>query len=238
MKSAIIFGGVPAVDNSAFMSTEMIYSRVGGNTGNLAFNYAMHNIIGNHRPVISWHEDPDRINQLQSIGVMPCANQLGMHTDLTNLGKRLSKLTIPLVAVGLGAQAGVNYGMPEIPAGSQSWVREIAEHASGDGPNIGVRGEFTLRVLEQYGLSNRAIVTGCPSLFLNPDPTLGRQIEAKSKQPLEVVAVAAGHQKWTGLSTLEASLIDIMEATGGILHCSKSFRDGCAWSRGLCLPVG
>ena len=65
------------------------------------------------------------------------------------------------------------------------------------------------------GFGSRAIVTGCPTLFLNPKPNLGQLIEERAKAPFEHVAVAAGHPKWKHLSRIEASLVKLMNKTGG-----------------------
>jgi hypothetical protein len=169
-----------------------------------------------HQDALPWHTDPQQLNRLRRIGVMPCANQLGPHADYGNLAERFGALDIPLVAIGLGAQGPSDYEMPHVPAGTVDWVKKIAARSPNGAPNIGVRGEFTLKLLERYGLGHHAIITGCPSLFLNPDPNLGKKIEEKARKPIEHVAIAAGHQKWTHLSKIEISLAKIMEETGGL----------------------
>jgi hypothetical protein len=215
VSQTFILGINDAVDGSSYLSTEAAYNLVGHNVGNLAFHYAMSKILEGHQDALPWHTDPKQLNQLRRIGVMPCANQLGPHADYGNLGDRFSALDIPLVAVGLGAQGRSDYELAEVPLGTQNWVKQIAVRSPKGAPNIGVRGEFTLKVLEQYGLSKHAVVTGCPSLFLNPDPNLGKKIEERGRRKITNVVIAAGHQKWNQLSKIEASLTKIMEETGG-----------------------
>lgn len=148
---------------------------------------------------------------------MPCANQLGPHADYGRLAERFSELKIGLVAVGLGAQGNSDYEqVPAVPEGTQAWVRTIIARAPSESPNIGVRGPFTLKVLEHYGLGDKAVVTGCPTLFLNPEPNLGQLIRERAQRGIRRIAVAAGHQKWKQLSRIEASLARLMEKSDGI----------------------
>jgi hypothetical protein len=215
LSSTFILGINEAIDGSCHLNTETAYNLTGDNVGNLAFHYAMVKILGGPQEALPWHTAPERINQIGKIGIMPCANQLGPHSDYGKLAERFSSLKIPLIAVGLGAQGSTQYDDVTVPEGTQNWVRQIASRSPSGAPNIGVRGAFTLKVLERCGLGDRAIVTGCPTLFLNPDPKLGQKIEERARQPFTRIAVAAGHQKWKGLSKLEASLARLMEANGG-----------------------
>lgn len=217
MVTPFILGIKEAVDGSAHLSTDRVFDLVGQNTGNLAFHYAISKMLGGGLPCVSWYAPPEAINAGGQIGVMPCANQLGPHANYGSLAERFGNLSISLVAIGLGAQGGAQYGdIPEVPEGSLNWVREIAARAPGPAPNIAVRGAFTLQVLDHYGLASKAVVLGCPTLFLNPDPELGQKIAARIRFPADRIAVAAGHQGWKHLSRLEASLTRLMAATDGV----------------------
>jgi hypothetical protein len=208
--------GVPdTVDGIYMMSTQSAYDLVGQNVGNLAFHYALTRILGSETPAHPWHEAPEKLNAIGRIGVMPCANQLGPHADFGRMGERFQSLSIPLVAIGLGAQGGAGYAdIPIVPEGTINWVRQIAARSPKGAPNIGVRGPFTLAVLEHYGLAEKATITGCPSLFLNTDPKLGEKIELRAQGSFDRIAVTAGHQKWTGLSKIEESLTSMLEPGG------------------------
>jgi hypothetical protein len=81
-------------------------------------------------------------------------------------------------------------------------------------PNIAVRGSFTLEVLNHYGLGSKAVVVGCPTLFINPDPNLGKKIAQRLTEPKRI-AVTAGHPCWAQLSKIEASLARMVTATNG-----------------------
>jgi hypothetical protein len=196
------------------MDTETAYNKVGQNTGNLAFHMAIKQQLGGGLPSASWSDDIDKINSTGTLGVIPCANQLGPHLNLFNLAEKFRQVLHPLVAIGLGAQAGVRKSIPEIPKGTQNWLKAISERAISNNPNIGLRGPFTLEVLEHLNLASSATVIGCPSLFINPAKNLG-QIIAKNLCEPKIIAVVSGHQKWTHLAKLEASLTNLVTITGG-----------------------
>lgn len=214
MPRKFILGLPDRVLDAPFLSTSDLYERVGQNTGNLAYQYAVALHIGGSPAVIAWGSDPKIINTVGDIGVIPAANQFGAHVDYTSLGERFSELTCNIVMIGLGAQSNVDGTIPSVPEGTVSWVREIAKRSPNGVPNISTRGEFTKTVLGHYGLGDSAVALGCPSLFINPDPNLGQAI-ASNLGKIDRIAVPAGHQSWKHLSRIEASLARMVTATGG-----------------------
>jgi hypothetical protein len=202
------------IEDSPFLTTPEAYHAVGQNSGNLAFHFAIDRHLGGDRPNISWYVEPAAINAMRGTAVLPCANQLGPHANLGSLAQKFAKLTPKMVAIGLGAQASNDGKLPEVPEGSIEWVKQLAAHAPSDKPNITVRGPFTLKVLEHYGLGDKAIALGCPTLFINKEPALGRKI-AERYGPIRRIAVAAGHQRWRTLARIEASLARMVTATHG-----------------------
>lgn len=77
-------------------------------------------------------------------------------------------------------------------------------------------------MLSAYGFENVRIV-GCPSLFLNPSPALGRLIERKAGTAPRRVAVAAGGPRWKHLARIEQSLTRIVTSTDGAYVCQAPF---------------
>jgi len=216
LANTAILGINDQVDGSCFLTTDAAFGLTGFNTGNLAFHYAMNHILGGNQTFFPWGEPTDRLNDLGKTLVFPCANNLGPHANFGGLAKHFSNLQVPIVAVGMGAQGAPSYeGIPEVPEGTQNWVREISARSPSGAPNIGVRGPYTLEVLKHYGLADRAVVTGCPTLFINPAPKLGQVIASRAEKPWKRIAIAGGHQGWRHLSKIEASLSKIMEASGG-----------------------
>lgn len=213
-KSPFILGLEHALSDSAWCETEALYDRVGHNTGNLAFHHAIRCQLGISSPSVPWSGSLEEINAAGDIAVLPCANQIGAHLDYGGLASKFEKVKQPMLAIGLGAQGGLDGKIPEVPEGSLNWLRAIAEHAGTSVPNIAVRGEFTLEVLEKYGLADKAVVLGCPTLFINPDPQLGQKIAQRIREPKKI-AVASGHQRWFHLARIEASLARMVSATHG-----------------------
>lgn len=214
MREPFIFGLPHRIDGHPFLDTETLYNRVGHNTGNLAFQHAIHRLLGGHLKQVPWSGDKRTIETAGDVGVIPAANQFGAHVDYGDLAKSVGTLSQKLVMIGLGSQSDVDGKIPEVPKGTVEWVKEIANRAPSSAPNIAVRGAFTLEVLEHYGLSGRATVLGCPSLFINPDPELGSVIERRIRPPKRF-AVAAGHQSWKHLRHIEASLGRLVSVTHG-----------------------
>lgn len=213
-KNPFILGLEHTLIDSALCTTEALYERVGHNTGNLAFHHAIHHQLAIKSPPVSWGESLEKIGTAGDVAILPCANQIGAHLDYGGLSTKFNQIIQPMVAIGLGAQGGLDGKIPEVPKGSQDWLRAIAEHSSSSAPNIAVRGPFTMQVLEHYGLADKAVVLGCPTLFINPDPQLGQKIAQRIREPKKI-AVAAGHQRWIHLGKIEASLARMASATDG-----------------------
>ncbi|HYG88469.1 MAG TPA: polysaccharide pyruvyl transferase family protein [Azospirillum sp.] len=78
----------------------------------------------------------------------------------------LSKLKIPVIAFGVGAQAPAT-GKLELSDESKRIWRMMADKST----TLGVRGEYTAEVLWDIGIKNTRIV-GCPTAFRRRDPEL------------------------------------------------------------------
>ena len=213
---AFLLGIAPSVVRAPFMDATQLNAAVGSNVGNLAFVHAIDKQLGGALARLSRGEKIEKINAMPGTAVLPCANHLGVHVDLAREAAHFARIERPMVAIGLGAQGGYAMeALPELPEGSIRWLRVLAEHAPTSAPNISVRGEFSLRLLEKHGVADQAVALGCPSLFINPAPALGQQIMAAVERPIKRVAVAAGHYRWTHMKKLEASLARLVEQTGG-----------------------
>lgn len=216
-----LLGPAPSVEDSALLDTRRAYQRVGDNTGNLAFCYAINRLLGGNLASTPWHTPPAQIDRTGAVGVLTLANQLGPHADLGFLSKNFSELKCRLVGIGLGAQAGNFQQEVNIPEGTLNWVRAIQDHSPNESPNIAMRGEFSRRALERYGLAEKTVAIGCPTLFISPEVKLGKKIaERFNGKPLNI-AVTAGHQRWAHLARLEASLVQLMGANKGAYICQS-----------------
>ncbi|TGN68026.1 polysaccharide pyruvyl transferase family protein [Paracoccus liaowanqingii] len=225
-----IVGLRSSVRDMAFLGTKTLYNRVGHNTGNLAFHAAIDAHLGGNLPSVGWDAPAELINSMGAIGVVPAANQVGAHADYGGLARTFEELKCRLVMIGLGAQTGVDGSIPQVPEGTQAWVRQVASRGIPGTPNISVRGPLTKKVLDHYGLGEQALVIGCPSLFINPDPHLGESIE-KNRRLVKRIAVAGGHPQWKHLGKIEASLAAVVTATGGS-YVGQSPESAIALTRG------
>lgn len=210
MPAQFTYGMSPNIGSTATRSVNSF--DIGKNTGNLAFTYAVRQLImGTHFPTST---DPSLIEKAGGVAVFPAANMIGAHVDQKNRSVQLAKLSkTRFVALGLGAQSDLENTIPELPQGTIEWLKEIKRLSPSSAPNIGVRGKFTKSVLDHYGFGDRATVLGCPSLFINPNPNVGKLIERRVGR-LKRVAVVAG-QSIPEFGNLERSLINIVTETIG-----------------------
>jgi len=231
MKVALIATDLRADDSYRFPS-EHLLKKSGGNTGNFAYVQALWNHLSPHVEIFPWHSPPERIRETCDVVVIACANQLGPHTDLEHPALTLEKIGLPVLAVGLGAQAPTTDAKVALSAGTKRWLDVVAAYAPAKAPNIGVRGEFSRQQVERHGAAGRAIVVGCPSNFINPDPFLGATLDERfGNLRLERIAVPAGLHLWPHLKAVEQSLAELVDATSG-LYIAQSEIDMIRLSRG------
>jgi Polysaccharide pyruvyl transferase len=194
--------------NSAF---DDLYNGIGHNNGNLAFVYAIASQITNPVQFFSWSTTAETLKANADIIVIPCANQLGKHTDYGDMAKNLEKSGLPIVAIGLGAQADSYEQDIELKEGTLCWAQVIGGARAGSASNIYTRGAFTSAQLDKLGITG-SLPGGCPSHFINQEPGLGHKIHANwSKLPLpRSISVAAGHQAWMKSREIEHQLVSLM----------------------------
>ncbi|MFJ2603831.1 polysaccharide pyruvyl transferase family protein [Streptomyces sp. NPDC091279] len=145
------------------------------NSGNLIFSDASHKILQTpDTEVVSNGIRTDvsaagRINDEFDAFVVPLANAFrpSFEPQLKRLTRLISRLKIPVVVLGIGAQAGLSYDAarlkPMEPA-VRAFVSAVLERSA----SIGVRGEFTETYLRGLGYRDVELI-GCPSLFMNGD---------------------------------------------------------------------
>lgn len=213
----VLLSSPTTVSDAPYRDGAALNQAVGNNSGNLAFIHAIDKQLGPALPRVRRAEKAEVINATpQSVAVVPCANHLGTHQDLQGEAANFAKIDKRMVAIGLGAQADARMeSLPDLPDGSVRWLKQFAARSNGDAPNISVRGEYTLRVLEKYGVADKGVALGCPSLHINPDRELGAKIAAAAERPVKRVAVASAHYRWRHLWKVERSLARIVEDTHG-----------------------
>ncbi len=151
------------------------YSRnlLGGNVGNLLFSHAAHRALETiDAEVVAgglrWRKwQARRINREFDVFVVPLANafRLSFERELKAITAMISKLTIPVVVLGVGAQGTHARGaapLEPIRKSVEAFVGAVLDRSA----TIGVRGEFTAEYLKGLGFKDVEII-GCPSMFMN-----------------------------------------------------------------------
>jgi hypothetical protein len=191
---------------------DSLYNGIGHNNGNLAFVHAIASQISNPTKFFGWSASAETLRSNADIIVIPCANQLGRHTDYGNMADNLEKSGLPIVAIGLGAQADSYEHDIELAEGTLRWAQVIAgSNPSSASSNIYTRGAYTTAQLDKLGIGG-SFAGGCPSYFTNQEPGLGHKIHENWKQAglPRAISVAAGHQAWMKTREIEHQLIGLM----------------------------
>ncbi|WP_405872827.1 polysaccharide pyruvyl transferase family protein [Streptomyces sp. NBC_00005] len=142
------------------------------NSGNLIFSDASHKILETpgtevvSNGVRTEVAAADRINEEYDAFVVPLANAFrpSFEPQLKRLTRLISRLRIPVVVLGIGAQAGLSYNAARLKPMEPS-VREFVSAVLDRSASIGVRGEFTEKYLKDLGFRDVEVI-GCPSLFM------------------------------------------------------------------------
>ena len=214
MRRAVIMSGSPHLENLWLKGTAALFEETGGNTGNLAFRYG----LASHTKNVAFSRWDAPVAEIRAAGdvlLLPLANQLGSHTDLGDQAERIEAIGLPVVGIGLGAQAPSHDVAASWTAGTERWLRTLIAHAPSDQPNLGVRGAYTLEQIDRLGLADRVAVTGCPSNFLNMRDDLAPVLAARYDRRPEVVAVAAGIPYIPAMQAVEQQLAQLVTDTGG-----------------------
>ncbi|MFD5639850.1 polysaccharide pyruvyl transferase family protein [Streptomyces sp. NPDC127077] len=168
------------------------------NAGNLIFSDAAHKILETPRTeVVSNGMRTDvaaagRINEEFDAFVIPLANAFrpSFEVPLRRLTRLISKLKIPVIIPGVGAQTGLNYDPARLKA-IEPAVREFVSAVLDHSASIGVRGEFTEKYLRDMGFNDVEVI-GCPSLFMYGD-RLDVRKRADALGPESRIAVNGSH---------------------------------------------
>ena len=193
-----------------------LFEASGSNLGNFAFIEALWRHLQPGVTLLPWHVAPAEARERCDILVLAAANQLGAHNDLGEFAAHLERIGLPLVVLGLGAQAPTLDSPVDLPAGTERWARVLSALAPNAAPNIGMRGEFSRRVLERLGLGDRAVTMGCPSNFLNDRPDYYAALRARvERRRIDRLCVAAGSRHFPGTTPVERRLAQMVTATAG-----------------------
>lgn len=173
-----------SIDSAYRHSADEIIYKTGRNIGNLVFRHALLSLMAdiNEYEVIAYPEIEGCLSREPvSQVVMSCANWLSASTQYESSNgyrvTQISKFDCPVISFGLGAQALSGSKASELNLGPNT--RRLAQLLAEKCNQLSVRDEFTYDVVKRLGINN-AIVTGCPSNFINLDNGLGAKIAEKA----------------------------------------------------------
>ncbi|GGW82362.1 polysaccharide pyruvyl transferase family protein [Alteromonas halophila] len=167
---------IDSIPNPYYSSSEDIMRITGLNTGNFAFRKALRELVADIEDytVVNWPMMREVLKADKKVDhvILSCANWLGFREqDEASNGVRASiieKIDAPVTAYGLGAQA--SHVDPDLKLGPNG--AKLARVISERSKYISVRDSFTKSLLEKEGITN-ALVTGCPSNFINHSDNFG-----------------------------------------------------------------
>lgn len=192
-KAIAMMGTRGYVDGISFKSTTELMRSVGDNTGNLVFQYACFSLIEEKKLIVGldipW--DVAHLRRTCRALVIPSANFIRERFDMTGFVQFLEKTELPLVFLGLGAQASdyCQRGFALHPS-IHRLIALMKERSS----MVSVRGLYTQEVLDGFGVS-QTVITGCPSNFINPDENLPDVIMRKLQGKLSSF-ITHGDEPW------------------------------------------
>ncbi len=173
-KPIAVIGTPGRIPGSHRRDTPGAFAETGHNTGNLAFQHAVWSLLADEKFTASFDFDPKALRDSARLICVPAANFLYAGFDLGGLADRLEATGLPLMVLGLGAQAMKSIAEVKLQPGTERLLRLFAERCA----KIVLRGHHTGAVLERYGVKNFEVL-GCPSNFINPNPELGAGILAR-----------------------------------------------------------
>lgn len=145
------------------------YVATGLNTGNLYIGYAVNSLFKTKNFFNIWTELSDHevseIKENFDVIVMGASNFINKSTNFEIPARNLKKLKLPIIVLGIGAQASSNsIKKIHLTKGTENFLNVISEYSE----SLGVRGEYTAEILSNMGITNFTII-GCPTLYLNKD---------------------------------------------------------------------
>lgn len=176
---------------SPLLKEDALMHYSGHNVGNFAFWNAFKSLFAGEVRLFHFGAKQDFFKRGDiDLVCIPAANFLNETADLGWLSKIIDYLDKPVFIVGLGAQSEHEEKIPVLKQGTIDFLRSVSVRT----PFICVRGPFSKKVCEAYGINNVKVL-GCPSLFMNSNNGLAQEIKSKWNMPIEKLAVHAASIK-------------------------------------------
>lgn len=191
-KPVAMVGTSGVVDASWRVPTPEAFTTVGRNTGNLAFQHACWQLFDEDKFSVGSGFDAAVVRERAGLLCLPAANFLYSGFDLGGLADRIEATKLPVLILGLGAQAFRSIDEVKLKPGTERFMRVVAERSK----VVPVRGPYTAAVLERHGITNFAVL-GCPSNFIHPARDLGARILRRWRERREMLAYAPTFYSYT-----------------------------------------
>ena len=162
-KSIALMGYQAKNEATTHYSLEKIMSDLGQNTGNLAFWHAVDSHIDMPKLYVNADFDPAQVNAECSALVLPAANFIGRHLDLTPYTRFLNEIDVPILVLGLGMQFELGDTAQATSPSTDDFINMLISKDA----TVATRGQQTAEFLSGRGLRN-VTVTGCPSNYISP----------------------------------------------------------------------
>lgn len=177
------FRFVGGVKNIHKMDSRDFLKSVGGNVGNLAFQYPLELLFGDRiRPFYNQLDYQDR-----EVLIITAANWINEGKGKVALDDTFLSLVSSykkVIIYGLGAQSEIGVSALEYSKKIHPSVVAVIKKLSSYVDLLGVRDDFTKELLILWGVEN-SVVLGCSSVLINPSPVLGSEIIARCSKLLE-----------------------------------------------------
>lgn len=172
-----LWGAPPSADASQGFAAAC--SNSGGNLGNLLIGHAVHSVLRPY-PLMALGQctAPEQADEVGSAVVIAAANFLWKDFDLGNLASFLERTHLPIVMIGVGAQASDRSDIAPIHPGTLRLMKVVSERSA----SIGVRGYYSAEVLAANGIHNIEVI-GCPSLYASGKPSVSVESTRCQRKP-------------------------------------------------------
>lgn len=144
--------------------------RVFHNSGNKLFQYSVEKFLqDNCINYVCKKPELDEINSQYSKVIITPANILGKYAinNLVQIVNLVKKIKIPVYFLSIGIQKDDNISIKELAKQIGTISKKLINAVYATGGEFGLRGYITKEFFDYIVPNNTAVVTGCPSIFMN-----------------------------------------------------------------------
>lgn len=158
------------------------------NSGNKLFQYSVEKFL--YENGVDYEcgiYEPDYINNHYERVIITPANILAKYAKdkLVYYYKLIKKLKVPVIFLSIGIQKNNDSDFEDLKKDVGKETKKLAEAVYKTGGEFGLRGYATKEFMDLIIPDNTAVVTGCPSVYMNKDLCItNEKVEHKDFKPL------------------------------------------------------